>query len=298
MKHKQEKLGEMWIFVSLGFQAAVPVGLHYGASVMPQVQFLAWVTLLSGVMFLPVALWFGGVGKAFSRAVLGRLLAYTMLIAVVPYGVITYATKYSSAVETALLTQAEVVFAMIFGWLVMQEKMSTMKLLGAGLILMGNVFLLWGGELGFSWANFAIGASTLLFVFGNIIAKNLQRDGVHWSLILAFRNLVGGIILLAVAGMLEDFQAVSSENILFIVVFSLLFFGLGKVFWQLALHRLDLSKVTALGLSAPVVSIFIAFLWLGEVPSKHEWLSILVMALGVLCLLKTKSRQWAEAQEV
>lgn len=293
-KHKEEKLGELWIALSVVFQAFLPVGAHFGATQMPQIQFLAYVTLVSSFLYLPISIYKREVGNTKSIKTIFYLLAYTLLVGVIPYGIIMYATRFSSAIETTLLTQTEVIFALIFGYVYLKEKISKYKLIGAVCILVANTLLLYQNNFIWSWANTALFLAPAFFVVGNSISKKLQKEGTSWSLILVFRSLVGGLILLGIAQAIEGLTIPSSNMMIFIPIFAISVFGFGKIFWQLALHRLDLSKVTALGLSHPGISLIIAFIWLGEIPTSNQWLSIFIMFLGIFFLLKTNSRQWAE----
>ncbi len=294
MKHPQEKRGEIFILISALSQAFFPVGAHFGATQMPSIQFLAYITLAGAMVFLPISIFKKELKNLWDKKILWQLSLYTFLVAVLSYGIVLYATAYSSAIETTLLLQSEVIFALIFGALFLHEKISRNKALGAALILFANVLLLIQNDLHLNWANLALFLAPISFVYANSLAKKLQKDGVSWSLILSFRGVIGGLSLLLIASQMETLQVPSFEMLGFILVFGITVFGLGKILWQLALHRLDLSKATALGLSHPVLSLMIAFLWLGEIPNSTQWISIGVAAIGILFLLKTKSRQWAE----
>lgn len=293
-KHQQEKFGELLIGLQVLFQAFWPVGAHYGATQMPQIQFLAYITLLSSVLFLGISLYKREFKSLWNKKILLQLSAYTLLSAVLPYGIIVYATRYSSAIETTLLTQSEVIFAALFAWIFLKEKISANKLFGISSILLANSLILYSGGLNFNWANLALFFAPLLFVLANSIAKNLQKEGLSWSLILSFRMTVGGLILLIFAHTVEGLQVPAVRLLPFLFLFTFFVFGLGKILWQMALHRLDLSKVTALGVSSPAISLLIAFLWLGEIPSNVQWLGILFVGVGTLALLKTHSKQWVE----
>ena len=292
-KHQQEKLGELLIGLQVLFQAFWPVGAHYGATQMPQIQFMAYITLLSSVLFLGISFYRREFKSLWSLKILGPLMLYTLLC-VLPYGIIVYATRYSSAIETTLLIQSEVVFALLFGWMFLQEKISKNKLIGILFSLLANVLILYNGGFEFKWANLALFLAPIFFVLANSIAKNLQKEGLSWSIILSFRMTIGGILLLLSAHLLEGLEAPPIQLLPFLFCFAFFVFGLGKILWQMALHRLDLSKITALGLSTPAISLLIAFLWLGEVPSLIQGLGILSVCVGAGFLLKTHSKQWVE----
>jgi len=293
-KHEQEKIGEILVGLLLVIQAFAPVGMHYGATQMPQIQFLAYVTILSSVLFIGISLYRREFKNLWNKTVILRLSAYAFLSTVLSYGIIIYATRYSTAIETTLLTQSEIIFAAIFAWTILKERMSRNKLLGIFAILIANILILYGGKLSFSMANLALFFAPVFFVFGNVISKNLQKEGISWSLILAFRMFVGGLALLIIAYFTEGLQLPPTGLWPFILFFTFSAFGVEKILWQMALHRLDLSKITAIGIGSPAVSLLIAFLWLGEIPSGNQWIGILLVCIGTVFLLKTHSKQWEE----
>lgn len=295
-KHKQERLGEWYAIITVIMYAFWPIGTNVIAKQMPPIQFLAYVTLLGAVPVLISTIYLKQVRQLFNARILGRMFLYTLLIAVIPYGVITYSSQFTTAIDTAFLTQTEGIFAAFMGWLIFKEHIKPKKLIGIGFILGANILLLYKG-VEFSAANLAIALSPIGFVFANVIAKQLQKEGVGWAPILLFRSLVGGGILLAVAAYAEALSVPPEHLWLPLVLMGLVIFGLQKIFWQLALHRLDLSKCTAIINTMPVLSFFLAFLILDEVPTLSRWVALGLMVVGILFIMQTHSKQWIELEQ-
>ena len=293
-KNKEERWGELVMMVEVFLHAIWPVGAHYGATMLPQIQFLAIVLLLSAILFLFTTWRRREFKQLLNKKVLLWLSAYTLFFTTLPYLIIVYATKFSSAINTTLLTQSEAIFAGLLGFFILGEKLSRNKILGISFILLANVAILYDGTPSLDLASVALMLAPLLFVFANMIAKKLQREGLNWSPLLLFRMLVGGVTLAFLSYFVEGYQAIDPNLWPFLLFFSFFVFGVAKILWQIALHRLDLSKVTALGMAYPFMSIVIAYFWLGEVPNSYQWFGVLLTALGVAFLLRTKSKQWVE----
>jgi hypothetical protein len=81
-KHQQEKLGELLIGLQVLLQAFWPVGAHYGATQMQQIQFMAYITLLSSVLFLGISFYRKEFKNLCNWKILGQLMIYTLLCAV------------------------------------------------------------------------------------------------------------------------------------------------------------------------------------------------------------------------
>lgn len=296
MKHVEERKGELYASIKIALEGFIPVGAYYGTQLMPQIEFLAIITLLSGLFFFFAAWYRKELSQALPKKYLGSFFAYTMLVAVIPYGIIFYAAKYSTAIDTALLLQTEAIFAAVLGWYVLKEKITRNRVLGLTLILCADAAILYKGRIELSIANIAIAIAPLLFVFGNLIVKRLHNQGVMWAPVLLFRQLVGGVILLAISFLFEPVVFPSLELWLFLIPFGVIGFGVSKLFWQIALQRMDVSKLTALLAVTPIISAAISFAWLGEVPTTIQSFAITLTVIGVGFLLNTTSKQWATSK--
>ncbi len=296
-KHKQEKLGEWFGFGTVLMYAFWPIGANFFAKQMPPMQFLAYITLLGAVPMLISTLYLGQFKQLFHAKTLATLLLYTILLAVIPYMIITYATQFTSAIDTGFLTQTEGIYGAVLGWLIFKESIGRNKVLGFGFIFLANFLLIYNGGVEFSWANVAIAIAPVSFVLGNILAKNLQKENLGWAPLLLFRNGVGGLIILFMAVLMEDVAVPPSHLIWPILLLGLIVFGIEKIFWQLALHRLDLSKATAIVITSPVFTFVLAYFFLSEVPDVYQWMAFVFTLIGIGFILKTHSKQWIQVEQ-
>lgn len=296
VKHREEKLGEWFGLATVLMYAFWPIGANFIAKQMPPIQFLAYITLLGAVPVLVSTFYLKQFTQLLNLKILGWLLLYTLLIAVIPYGIITYATQFTTAIDTAFLTQTEGIFAAIMGVLIFKEHIGFNKAAGIGLILLANVVLLYQGvEL--NKANAAIALAPIGFVLANVIAKQLQKEGLGWSPLLLFRSVVGGGILFLIATQLEAVALPPSHLWWAILLMGLVVFGLQKICWQVALHRMDLSKATAIINTMPVFSFFLAYLLLDEIPTGQQWLAFVLMIAGIGFIMRTHSKQWIQPEQ-
>ena len=156
---------------------------------------------------------------------------------------------------------------------------------------MANLIVLYQGGVTFHPASLILIFAPAVFVFGNTIAKRLQAGGLSYAPLLLFRSGVGGLGLLLLSTLVEDFQIPPSSSWFFLFLFGLLAFGIPKALWQIALNKIDLSKTTAIGLSYPAFSFLLAYVWLKEVPTVHQWMGLLISFVGIYFLMKSTSRE-------
>lgn len=290
-KHREEKLGELFLFFEVIAAAFVPVGANYGAKLIPQLQFLAYTMLLTSLVLLVTTWWRGEFAQLKQKRFWPWMLIYTSS-STLAYMMIFYSTHYTSSINTTLFSQTEAIYGAFLGWFLLKEHIQVNKLLGVFFLLAANLLVLYNGQLQLNPADIAIASAPLIFVLGNMLAKWLQAEGLSWSVLLLFRMILGGFTMLLIAALVEGLALPPSNLWFFLLWYSFLVFGLGKIFWQLALARLDISKISALAMSYPLLSFLLAHFWLGEVPSSYQWAGIFLSALGIFFLIRTTSKQW------
>ncbi len=279
-------------FVVLG--AFWPVGVNYGAKNIPPIQFLAFLMLGSALLFLAATLYYRQLGALLKTRWLASLTLYSLLITL-GYLTIVISTSFTTATDTTLLLQSEIIFAALIGYFLMGEALSSSKILGIVCVFMADFITLYRGGLELNGPHLALFLAPLFYVFANRMSRRMQMEGLHWAPLLFYRHFVGGIAVLILAAFLEGVTVPDPSNWLFLVLFGLVIYGLSKIIWQLCQVRLDLSKATALGLTHPVFSFILARIFLGEVPTIYQIWGIVFSLVGIVFLLRAPSRQWATA---
>ncbi len=295
MKSRDEKIGELAGIGHMILDGFWPVGAAYGTQVLriPPVELLAWATLFSSCLFIPLTLWRKELHQLFSLKVLKGCLIYTACL-LLPYAAIFYAAKSNSALNTTLFTQSEVVFAALIGWLFLKEKMPLYRILGISCVLAANLLVLYSGGLQVNPASLILIFAPVVFVFGNATAKRLQADGLGFAPLLLFRGFIGGSALMLLSMAVEEFTLPESSAWPFLLGFGFLAFGVPKALWQVGLNKIDLSKLTAIAFSYPPFSFIFAYLWLSEIPNAYQLGGLTLTFLGIYFLTRTRSTALSE----
>lgn len=290
-KHSQERIGELAALGHMALDGFWPVGAAYGTQVLhlPPVELLGLATIISSFFFFGLTLQKRQLKQFFQRKTAGHCLLYTACL-LLPYCAIFYATQSNSGINTALLTQSEVIFAALIGWLFLKERVQGTRVLGILCIFVANLIVLYNGSLSFNPASLILIFAPMVFVFGNAVAKRLQSEGLGYAPLLLFRSAVGGTGLLLLSSLIEKTQVPASDDWFFLLSLGLLAFGIPKALWQIALNKIDLSKTTAIGLSYPAFSFVLAYFMLEEVPSIFQWLGLLTSFVGIAFLMRSTSK--------
>jgi drug/metabolite transporter (DMT)-like permease len=104
-------------------------------------------------------------------------------------------------------------------------------------------------------------------------------------------------MLVFLPGLVRQVQTASMEATLSVAYLGIFPAAIGYVLWAYSLSRADVSRVTSTLNLSPILSLVIAFLWLGEVPTVPALIGGLVTIAGVIVLntLGKKEREEGRA---
>lgn len=288
MKSRAEKEGEWFMMIQILLNSFYPILLHEGGEHIPGLQFLAYTTLLGIPLYLGTSVFRKELGELKNFTVWPYLLGVTFFISIIPFALIFMAAGETSGINIALLLQSELLFTTLFAAFI-GEALGPWRMFGILAVLLGNIFVLFNGAGFLNKADLILFLAPAFFPLGNFFAKKAMQQ-VSWSTVLLFRTTLGGGIIFILALMFETWVPLNSRDGLILLLFGLGTFGLGRIFWSLALHRLALNKTVALGMTAPGLSLIWAVLLLREVPSLYQWLGITFIACGFYFILKMESK--------
>ena len=151
----------------------------------------------------------------------------------------------------------------------------------------GALIILIPDDLTFNKGDLLILIAAAIAPFANLYQKR-ARNYCSSETILGFRTVVGLPFIALLAWYFEP--AVSYENFL-LALPSLLFIGIliyvvSKIMWIEALHRISITKVSAMMGLVPMMTLFFAYLYLDEVPQLRQILGIIPVLLGGYLLTK------------
>jgi drug/metabolite transporter (DMT)-like permease len=230
---------------------------------------LVSLRLILGALTLAVVLWMRGF-QTISRKRLSQVLG----VGFVGYGVSLslqfLGTKLSTAANGSLVTSATPAFVLIFAWLLLNEKITWLRLAALLLATLGVVAVidprsaqlnpdLFLGNLSL------IGAAITWALYSVLVRKTTQNLDVLPFSLIAF---VGGLPITMPAGLWE-MQTIGIGEISPGVIGGVLFLGiistaLAMVLWNTAFAFVDASLASLTFFAQPVVGTLLGWLFLGE----------------------------------
>lgn len=213
-----------------------------------------------------------------------------------PFTISLIALHYTTPGNAAILQQSELFYSLLFAALFLKEFPSKAQLAGSALIVAGVFIILikeqytprWTGDL-------LIVGSTWMLQAGSTVAKKLPKHLDHRVISMA-RNLFALPALVIILGVMwlfkENFTLIPNVRMFSVLAYTgLLKYGLAMVVWYKAIRALDLSKVTAIYLSYPVLSLLISAGLGLETPTLYQLFGLAVTFAGAYWVSMTVKKE-------
>lgn len=222
----------------------------------------------------------------FPRLTLAALLNVTAWM-----GLASFSLLWLAAGEATIVCYTMPVWASIFAWIVLGERITARRLMALGVGFAGLLVLVLGDGLDVGMAKlpgvgFAL-AAALLFSLGTVVTKRWPVAMPPASLV-AWQTGLGCLPLLIGALIFDsvDVAAISTQSWLLLLYGGIAPLGLCYLAWFAALKRLPASAAAAGTLLTPVVGVITAALFLGEPLGLREVLALSLTIGGVVLAIR------------
>ncbi len=189
--------------------------------------------------------------------------------------------QYTTAGNMSVIIFMQVLFSYLYFNVFGDEKMHLSHTIGAVIMGVGALIILVPDDMAFNKGDVLIMIGAAIAPIANYYSKK-TRTFCSSETILGFRTMLAFPVIMIVAWILEP--AVSVEDMVkaspYVLVIGFLIFGLSKIFWMEALHRIDITKLSALLAIIPMITMFFAYLYLDEVPEFRQILGVIPVLLG------------------
>ena len=243
-----------WAIVGLS-----PIAGKYAVGVISPALLVFLGTLIGVLYFTPWVTNNHKWGELLARETRWKFLFIGTFGTALPFTISLIALHYTTPGNAAILQQSELLYSLLFAAVFLKEFPTRSQLLGSALIVLGVLFILlkehytprWTGDL-------LIVGSTWMLQAGSTVAKKLPKQ-LDYRVIGMARNLYAlPALVIIMAVILCTDGVIIKPNLQMFSVLSytgLLKYGLAMVLWYKAIRAMDLSRVTAIYLSYPVLSL-------------------------------------------
>jgi len=195
--------------------------------------------------------------------------------------------RYTTAGNMAVIVFLQVLFSYLYFNVFGKEKMETIHLVGAFIMGVGALVILFPADFAFNKGDWLILISAAAAPIVNLYQKR-AREYCSAETILGFRTVVGFPVVAALAYFLEP--AVSYENFMLALPYIFLIatgiYVAAKIMWIEALNRMSITKLSAMLALLPVMTLFFAYIYLDEVPEFRQMMGIIPVLVGGYLITK------------
>jgi len=195
--------------------------------------------------------------------------------------------QYTTAGNMAVIIFLQVGFSYLYFNVLGKEKMNTIHLIGAIIMGVGALVILFPVDFAFNKGDWLILISAAAAPIVNLYQKR-AREYCSAETILGFRTIVGFPFVALMAYILEP--AVSYEDFMSALPYMFLIatgiYVTAKIMWIEALNRLTITKLSAMLALLPVFTLIFAYLYLDEVPELRQMMGIIPVLVGGYLITK------------
>ncbi|MFX0047429.1 MAG: DMT family transporter [Candidatus Hermodarchaeota archaeon] len=207
--------------------------------------------------------------------------------------------RMTGSIIGSLLQKTTVFFGLVFGFLILKEKVTRKQILFSILLFIGLAIAITQGS--FAINNFSIEiisgifillVITCLWMYGHTITKPVFKTNEITPIQMVFvRNFLSGIMLLFVYTMTFQISNLSlllePINQFYYIIFGLIY-GLGLFCWYNTLSYLDVSKATIIFSPTPIITAIFSTIILGSAYTVFHLIGTFLVIISIYVIVRQK----------
>lgn len=275
------------MFGSAALGALAPVVATITFLTVPSLISLAWTNILCAVFMLVLVVARGKWHELFNRKLWIYVFFVALCIGVAFYGLFYIGLSKTTPGNASIISLAEVLTVFIFFNLFKKESFSKGYMLGAALMILGACIVLLPGHSGVHEGDLIVLLSICFTPLGNHFQRKARAIASSESVMLV-RTVLSAPMLFGLAYVL-GMHATSAQlrHVLpYLILNGVVLFGLVKLFWIEAIHRISVTKATSLASLGPLLTILLAWIVLHQSPTLWQLASFVPFFIGVLLLTR------------
>ena len=206
--------------------------------------------------------------------------------------------RLAGAINGSLTQKTSVFFGLLFGFLLLKEKISKIQIIFSIVLFIGLVIAITQVSLNFLGYDIEVLIGVLivllitsLWMFGHTMTKPLfsRKDFTPTQMVFT-RNLFSGIILFSTFLIFSplDVSVFFNPYNQFFFVFMAAIYGSGLFCWYKTLSYLEVSDATIVLSPTPIVTAIFATFLLGELFTIFHLIGLVIVILSIVIIVKQK----------
>lgn len=276
----REREGEILLILHSFFESWFPIVSAFSIALIGSIYSYAFTLLFAGLAFLMIMFWRGSFIQLNRRSAYLDLILSTTLITTM-FLLIFSGIKYTTAANAAVIIFMQLFFAYLYFNLLGKQPFALKQSLGATLMACGAIILLIPDELSLNRGDLLILAGSSIAPIANLYQKR-ARAQISSETLLAFRSIVAAPFIFLMAFINEPWNGWDAvrQALPFVLINGLLLMGISKMMWIEAIHRISITKASAMIAFIPLFTMIFAYFTRSEIPTRLDFLGALLIMGG------------------
>lgn len=206
--------------------------------------------------------------------------------------------ELAGATNSAITLKSEIIFALIFGFIFLGEKITKIQIFFCCILILGLFITITQGFSNLLELNlgvFILIGSVLLFTFIHTLTKEkFDKNELFPTQIIFIRNLLSGIILLSIYFIffpLDNlYRMVNPRNFIFFLLMGV-DYGFSLFFWYKTLTYLQIGTATIINSLTPFTTALFSFLILGDFFTIYHLIGTFIIIFSIFMIVREKENK-------
>ena len=285
MALSEQRKGELYVFSASTLSGFLPIGIVLTYAQVAGFVSLAWSTLCAALFFAAVMTYRNRWNELRNPLLWKHSVFITLFIGILFYGFYFSGLQYSTPGNVSIILLFQVFTSFVFFNIYRRERISSAHILGAALMILGALVILGRDFQGVNVGDALILCATFFAPIGNYFQQEARKLASSES-ILFLRSALSAaaffafLYLFGLGGAIGDVRAALP----LLLVNGILLLGFEKILWIEGIHRISVTKASALTCIVPLVTLLFAWPILHQLPNVWQLASLVPFVLGVLLL--------------
>lgn len=284
--------GNIYIISEMIIWSLFPIISLLGLSGLASLVSLFWVNIFSTIFFLIIVIFRGNFSDFWDRKVWLYSLGAVVFIDVILYGLFFFALGKTTPANASIVGLFEIVPSYLFFQILKKEKFKKKYVYGLILALIGVLIILFPKAGGVNLGDFIILFACFFPPLGNWYQQQARKMASTESVLL-LRHLIAlpFLYILTIIFKTPIGNYDISHVFWWLVLNGVLIFGLSKILWVEAIHRMTVTRALAINSLNPVLTVVFAWLLLNQAPTYVQLISLPFLIVSILLLTNFKFKR-------
>jgi len=277
---QNERKGEILVAILSILEGLFPIFSLFTIALIGAIYSYAFVVFIATLLLTAILIMKKQWSTLFIRKAQKDLLLTSLFITMM-FLLLFLSLRYTSAGNVAVLIFLQLLFSYMYFNIFGSEKLTRLHTLGAFIMGSGAVIILFPEDLQFNIGDAMALAAAAIAPIANLYQKR-ARTHVGTITILTYRNIAALPVLFTMALLLEPLpeQAKLITALPYLIAIGILVYVIAKILWIEALHRISITKMSAMVALIPLFTLVFAYFVLHEVPTLRQLLGIVPIIAG------------------